>query len=619
MRPARPPSSRLDWRVLAATLPATLLAGAALDLTVAAALGYPLRTEIGLLLAAEAFLFAASLPVLALLYLVSRLPGVPAMPERAPGTFVLTAAWLPVALGQRQYLPYALQAAVLLALLLLAIAEARRPWRRLPAALAVTALAVLVLAVTVPASGRSELTAPRPAAAGAATAEKPNLLLIALDTLRADHLGIYGYPRPTSPWLDRYAAASTLFERAVSPSSYTLPPHATLFTGLYPRSHGAQVSDDPAAGVTLSQLGLQADHAAVQPLAPEAVTLAEIARTAGLETGAICANSAYLSRHFGLDQGFDTYVDTPAVRPEARPAGLSLAARLLPARGALARALAGNERYYLLAPEVNRLALDWLEARAERRFFLFLNYMDPHAPYLPVGAYRHLFRDGGAAGDELGNLDAGFDADAYDAEIRYLDDHLGRLFTRLEELGLLERTVVVLVADHGESFGEHGRRGHAVSVYEGEVRVPLLLRLPGQQRGERVEPPVPLVDVLPTLLEALRLPAPPGLEGGSLLAGGSASPIVTHLGRYERDYEEYAYYRDPWKLIVRGGESAELYDLRRDPGERVNLLSRHRAEAEGLRADLERFLAATGPRFAAPAQTVDPETLERLRALGYAD
>lgn len=615
LQPRSPPSPSLPAAILVA-----LVLAAAMDLSVSTLLGYSLRTDRLLLLAVEGSVLAVVAPVLVLCHLSHRLPGWPSLAERAPRSCVLAAAWAPVALAHRSLLPYWLQAAVLLFLSLLGWIEGRRrrrgPSAAVTAAVALAGLGGIALAIAWPLPGRFQLTAPRTMAAGGVSAQAPNLLVIVLDTLRSDHLGAYGYPRPTSPWLDRYARSSFLYDRAVSPSSYTLPPHATLFTGLYPRAHGAQVADGSEAGLSLKQLGLHADWAQVQPLAPEATTLAEIARAAGLETGAICANSAYLSRHFGLDQGFDTYVDRPGIRPAARPAGLSLAARLRRVEGApLGRALASNERYYLLAPEVNALARSWLAERRKRRFFLFLNYMDPHAPYLPVGRYRKLFRDEGGMGDDDDPVSA------YDAEIRYLDDHLGRLFRQLAEWQLLDRTLVVIVADHGESFGEHQRVGHAVSVYEGEVRVPLILHLPGQERGERVDRFVHLVDVLPTLLETMGLPAPADLPGRSLLRDGTrdggASPIVAHLGRYERDYAEYAIYRDPWKLITRSDATQELYDLRRDPGERSDLLDLHRPVADRLTVELAQFLASTRPRFETRAQEIDAETLERLRALGY--
>jgi arylsulfatase A-like enzyme len=208
-----------------------------------------------------------------------------------------------------------------------------------------------------------------------------------LDTLSANHIGLYGYPRPVSPWLDGFAKRSWVFEHAVSSSSWTLPAHATLFTGLFPRAHGADLSENPGAAKPqeLDRLG---SFSQAQPLSQEASTLAEIAKQAGLDTGAICANSGYLHGFFGLNQGFDTYVDILPNRKEAEPTGIWFISRLY--RPVRWRANA-NSQAFLIPTEVNSLALRWVNNVRERRFFLFLKYMDTHDPYLPLGKYRDLF------------------------------------------------------------------------------------------------------------------------------------------------------------------------------------------------------------------------------------
>jgi arylsulfatase A-like enzyme len=459
----------------------------------------------------------------------------------------------------------------------------------------------------------------------------PSLLLIVLDTLRADHLGVYGYPRSTSPWLDDFSRTAIVFDRAIAPASYTLPSHATLFTGLYPETHGALVSD---AGVTLSHLGLADDWASVQPLSQEALTLAEIAREAGLQTGAVCANVAYLSPYFALDQGFQTYAVPGGGWYSWQPAGLVLGRKLF---GSLtppswdwwyqSRILASG-RYYLLASEVNDLALRWLAPRRDGRFFLFLNYMDAHAPYMPVKGYRDLFPAADVAQlVDRERIERGERpilpeerqplVDAYDAEIRYLDDHLGALFAQLETWGLLEDMVVVIAGDHGESFGEHNEFDHATGLHEPQLHVPLLLRLPGQVDGRRESRPVFLADVMPTLLEALGLETPTDLQARSLFETERPLPIVAHLGPYAHDHSEDAIYSGPWKLILSSLGDVELYDIQVDPDELTELSGEHPDIVQALTDQLQQFKTEVTPRFGQSTDSIDPETLERLKALGY--
>jgi arylsulfatase A-like enzyme len=464
-----------------------------------------------------------------------------------------------------------------------------------------------------------------------ASAELPNLLLIVLDTVRADHLGSYGYGRDTTPFLDDLAARASLFERAVAASSYTLPSHASLFTGLYPESHGARVSE---VGKSLEQLGLLADATRVSPLSPEAVTLAELAREAGLETGAVGANLAYLSPAFGLDQGFDSYLVPTRGWSFWQPAGIAigrkLSERLWPRSWAFwyrSRVIA-NGRFYLLAPEVNALALRWLESRTETRFFLFLNYMDAHAPYLPAAGYRDLFpfadspqqldREAIESGRrQITGAERDPLIDAYDAELRFLDDHLRRLFARLEAWELLSRTAVIIVGDHGESFGEHGELEHATGLREPQLHVPLIVSLPGRTGPERIARPVHLSDVFPTALRMLGLEPPPQLDGVPLFAPERRHPVTAHLGPYGGAAPRDAIYRDSYKLLVEPGKAAALYDVSSDAAEERDLAPDRPELASELHSELRRFKSEVRPRFRPDPAPLDPETRDRLRALGY--
>lgn len=497
--------------------------------------------------------------------------------------------------------------------------------------LSIASVGAIAASIALPLPGRSQVVAapstPAPERQG------PNLILIVLDTLRADHMGMYGYERDITPWLDEFAAKATVYENVSGSSSYTLPTHATLFTGLLAETHGAVElhHHDGADGVSLLELGLQADFAEVAPLPEEALTLAEILKERGYETGAICANTAYLARAFNMDQGFDTYVDQMGSRAAWRPLGLSIVVRLpLPEKWRLERMLGSNERYYLLAHEINALTAQWIRGRADRPFFLFLNYMEAHAPYLPLPGYRDLFPNSYARQMEdwarinkgeivLTALEKSVLVDAYDAEIKSLDDRLRAMFTHLEAEGALENTIVAFVADHGESFGEHGRLGHALTVFQPEVHVPLIVKLPGQTEGKRETRFVHQADLMPTLLRELRAPVPVAIEGTDLTVTGRKLPMVTYFGPYERDYTEYAVYSDPWKLVWSSDKPAQLYNLRDDAGEKNNLADAQPEVVTELLALLEEHHQRSSIKLNVGPMVLDSETEERLKAIGYVD
>ena len=611
-----------------------------LDVALSALEGYAVRAEgIRTVAVISTLLLPLVVGILLLHEAARRLTGFAL--ARTPVSSALLAGALPV-LGLRvvraasaRELAVALGLGLVVAVLVrVRRADGRAPFA--PTALAVTGLALLLVAIWSPLPGRSMLRPPAPGRGGPADASRPNLLVIMLDTMRADHLGAYGYPRRTSPWLDGFAAQAVLYEHAISTSSWTLPSHATLFTGLFPRAHGADVIED-GAGMSLAQLGRLEDTASVRPLSPAATTLAELAAQAGMETGAICANSAYLYRVFGLDQGFDTYVDAAGSRPDHRPVGLALGLRLKLERfWPFQRLIDANERYYLLGPEVNTLALRWLEERRERRFFLFLNYMDTHEPrvpplrYLPEfpAAERPVPVDTAAirsrARPILPAEQQGL-IDVYDASVRYLDGQLAHLFAELAARGHLEHTVVLFVGDHGESLGEHQELGHANGVYASEVHVPLMLRLPGAP-ARRVPEVVHLADVLPTLVDVLHLEHPPVVQGTSLLGTERSVPAVAFAAAYPDlvrafprfyDRSQYAVYRDPWVLISGSDGTRQLYDFRRDPAQANDLAATRPDEVAALSAELAKFEQTVQPRFPVESGAMDDETRRRLQALGY--
>lgn len=607
------------------------------DLSLSAMNGYSLRTD-ALLLAALDFLFLAPfvLSILACLYLAARLVRVRNFLQCSPWASICFAAWTPIAftrLWESHDLGSILfQLIVFSAIAILGFVEFRR--RRAlphPASLVFAsgaALVAIALAIWLPLPGRSMLHEPANEPSTTAAPSSPNLILITLDTTRADHLSLYGYPRPTSPWLDQFAQKATVFDHLVSCSSYTLPTHASLFTGLFPQTHGADVSSDPSAP-SLEKLGLLDDKAPVQPLSREAATLAEVARKGGMVTGAISANSAYLSPYFQLDQGFDTYVNVRGDDTRWRPAGLQIGYHFLADKfWRLKRLRLGSERYCLLGSEVNQLAFDWLQPRRDRRFCLFLNYMDAHTPYLPVGKNRELFplsyarqqvdRNAIMSGErDILDSEKRPLVDAYDAGIRCVDDDLSELFARLEAWKVLDNTLVVILADHGESIGEHHRLNHAVSIYEHEVHVPLIYRLPGQTDGRRIGRVVGTADIMPTILADLHLPCPPGVQGEPLFQEKRKYPVVTELGFYERSYASEAVYDDSWKLIERTNGTRALYNLASDPGETNNLVSTNPEVVQRLEKSLCEFNKVAQPRFKEVANRSGGEIVKNLRSLGY--
>ncbi len=327
---------------------------------------------------------------------------------------------------------------------------------------------------------------------GAAVAK--HLMVVSIDTLRPDRLGAYGYDRPSSPTLDELAASGVLFENASTVAPWTLPSHASLVTGLYPRHHGAK------------------RH--VEALAEEVATLAERLRDAGFQTSAV-VNSKFLDKKYRFDRGFDDFAFLkPTHDPEA-PSSV-----------------------------VDR-SLDWLENRGEGRFFLLVHDYDVHSSYGALPRHHDLlvrpyegFVDGSAAqlrSVRRGEMSLGPDdlrhlIDLYVAGIRQLDDELGRLIQGLKDLGVYQDTLVVVVSDHGEEFLEHGGVLHGRTQYEEMLRIPMIMRGPGLPAGLRVRSPVSLVDVFPTALSLLGLPGTDELDGidlGTSLRSRGPYPSAT--------------------------------------------------------------------------------------------
>jgi arylsulfatase A-like enzyme len=429
-------------------------------------------------------------------------------------------------------------------------------------------------------------------ACGGGSELPPNVVLVSLDTLRPDHLSCYGYDRPTSPHLDRLAAQGHRFEWALTTMPTTLPAHASLMTSLYP-----------------SQLNVRRNSGT---LPEEARTLAEALQEAGYATAAFVSAEPLHANH-NLDQGFDLYRDA-------------------------------GEEGSLVADQTLRRAQRFLDESRSRPFFLFLHLFDPHTSYAaPPGARRRLGapdRPMGANGFRAGarELPAEEVADtirAYDAEIAYTDSAVGRLLERLDERGLADRTLVVIVSDHGESLDEL-IASHDYAFDHGEfltlhqVRVALIVRQPGEasRPAGAVHPAtVSLVDVAPTILDLLGLPPLATAAGRSLaplLAGGALPPAPVFSERRSSAkakagvaQPEWSATEAPWHLILTP-DGEELYDARTDPAGRTDVLARSAPPAELSRA-LELWRSRLQPLYAEVARPADPEALERLRALGYGE
>jgi arylsulfatase A-like enzyme len=483
---------------------------------------------------------------------------------------------------------------------------------RLAATLVAGALLILLpLSPRLPVPTRLAAPAAKPPASGRSA------VLIVLDTLRRDHMSLYGYHRKTTPSLERRAATGLVFDDASSVASWTLPSHASMMTGLWPRSHGAHAFR-PEKGQVLN----------VYPLAKERVTLAELARERGYRTAGFTANHFYLSPRFGMEQGFEEYL----CRRPRRSGLLPRRARMLARRWDARRAVY-QEKPYFTAPEMTRAAIAWLERHRDTPFFLFLNYMDVHMPTAAPGSQGLPFEEEAFHADPakreqflrapLAPAEQRSLVNEYDREVIHLDRWVGQLLDHLERSGLADRTLVVLTSDHGEFLGERLFVGHGKDVHAETVNVPLVVWEPGAAPG-RVARPVQSPDVFPTILRYLGLGVPEGTQGQPLPGADHATVSEEH---YNHNNDE-SHGRDRILRSIRLGEhryflsttgEERLFDLGADPGETHNLISELPGVAKVARARLEEWLQATpeAPPQAKPSDGMDAEVIENLRALGY--
>lgn len=430
-----------------------------------------------------------------------------------------------------------------------------------------------------------------------------DIILVSLDTLRADRLSVYGYERETSPYLRReFSARGTVFENLIAAATHTGPSHMTMFTSLPPQVHDVHAPSSTLPGAIL--------------------TVAQILRGYGYETGAATEDGAMrLSSGFG--RGFNSFIENKSTET-------------LSQEGHVHETLGAGER--------------WLDQQKGKRFFLFLHTYQVHAPYVPPPAYENLLQpdEGGPSAGDTGGADAASLSLQYDREIRYVDDEFRSFIESLIQKGLLEDAIVVVTSDHGEEFFEHGSRGHGGALHREVLHVPLIFYGPGIPSGRRIRRPVRHVDLTPTLLELAGVPAPDQAQGESLvpLMRGlvpdlEEEPVpifsstwtafgLRRLGARPPAFAVQLGHRKLLRYVTRRGYRYEYYDIAEDPGETTdlyradspevrelaNLIDDYIEAGRALQAKMTSRTSGTGSDED-EALDLDPRQEEKLRALGY--
>lgn len=445
--------------------------------------------------------------------------------------------------------------------------------------------------------------------AGCSGTERPNVVLVVLDTTRADHFSAYGYPRATTPGFDAFAERSIRFDRAFATSSWTVPSHASLFTGLYPMTHGATQES--------------------QYLAADAETLAELLADDGYETAAF-SNNAWVGEKTNLTQGF------AHVGEMWRQRGPGQAVR------------------------TNRAVVEWLDARdSDRPFFLFVNYIEPHWTYSAPRPWQDRFLFPGVTAAErkranFGVVDWYLDRDGvserllpirvglYDAELAWVDAALGQLLEMLRDRGLEDSSLIVVASDHGENLGDNGHQGHSFTLYDSTLRVPLAIRPPGGRgAGSLRTDPVQLADVFETIVTAAGVSPGSARRAGVDLLGAPLPNDRPLIAEYYYPAQFLSYFPEaarsgaelePFRRRIRalrigshkfiwGSDGRhELYDVAADPGETRDLSGSAPATAARMQAALEALVARYAVDTAPPAPpegVLDPDIEANLRELGY--
>lgn len=393
----------------------------------------------------------------------------------------------------------------------------------------------------------------------------PNVLIITLDTTRADRIGVYGYENAQTPNIDAIARKGVRFQNAYSPVPLTFPAHCSIFTGTLPLYHSVRNNGR-------------------YKLPHEIPTLAEILQNRGFITAAFVSSFTVDSR-FGLDRGFHTYNDNLVTKK-------------------------GQVKTYISERPAQLVYEDfaaWFETHSEKRFFAWVHFFDPHMPYAPPEPFKTQFRD-----------------NPYDGEIAYMDAYLGKIIRLLEEKQVLENTLIVIAGDHGEAFGEHGEFGHMMFCYEENIKIPLILysnkELP---HNKTITVRANLTDIMPTVLQFLDIPFPSHLDGVPLLPMIKGKSTDNRIFYVETVFPWEALGCAPVKGLLKGKykfidlPKPELYDLEKDPGEKENLYFKKNIEAKRLKQTLTHFTAKYDPLKFRAGRQLSPTEERKLRTLGY--
>lgn len=441
-----------------------------------------------------------------------------------------------------------------------------------------------------------------------------NVILISIDTLRADHLGVYGYHRNTSPNIDEFAKKSILFENAISQETWTVPSHISVFTSLYPLSHKVIGPQD-----TLNKF---------------IITLPEILKSNGYTTVSFTGGAWTISPRSGLGKGFDVYEQINYSKTELKD-------------------LKKSSAHFL---DESNPVFKWLQANHKEKFFLFFHTFSVHEPYITIKNYSKIFDpyyDGNILDSEeelldllWGNFVQNYSGKSnertflsdvvnpllnnrinnsnakdrnhivaiYDGKILQTDEFIGFFLKRIKELGLFNNTIIILFSDHGEEFWEHDKRGHAQQLYEETIHAPLIMYNPHINQGIRLKEQAELVDIMPTILDMLDIKISSSLQGNSLLPLLGTSKDVNKYVFSTHGVDEASVRTNEWKLIFKTNGSHELYNLISDPKEIKNLVEERKDKFLELKEKLFDWGVSIGIKHdRLPVKSVE----EELRKLGY--
>jgi arylsulfatase A-like enzyme len=442
--------------------------------------------------------------------------------------------------------------------------------------------------------------------------DRTSVVLISIDSLRPDHLGCYGYGRETSPAMDALAAEGTLFLNAVSTTSWTLPAHVSLLTSLYNSAHRVNIQ--------------------TYRIDPNRILMASIFRKQGYRTAGF-VSGPFLHPVFGFDRGFEEYhYCTPDPNASSLIEKYPISEEVQ---------LASDKD--ITSPGVNSAVLPWLEKNAGRPFFLFIHYFDVHYDYIPPPSYVRMFDpdyegtittenfikddriNASLAEEDIGHIVA-----RYDGEIRFTDDHLGAVIDKLKALGLFDKTLIILTSDHGDEFFEHGGKGHAHTLFDELIKIPLVMRYPEKiPSGRKIENQVRIIDIMPTVLDICGLPPSREQMGTSLLPlirGNRTDAGLMSLSElYMKGHAQVSLRTNRWKVVFNHNTRKPYYfNLREDPEEQQGVLLTpsspdYKKVKLLFRMGGKAFKIGEGlPRSADEDQReLDPATLKRLKSLGY--